>query len=228
MTKKEWRIPINKERMEETTTKEQILKRVRDALISKRENPFKNIDFNSSVFQRLSDEKEVVFASKLIEMSGTFVYCENEKALADKLAVLREQKKWTNYFVVDEKIKLFLQSAEIPYESSPEKFTGLKAGITRCEYLIARFGSVLVSSGLDSGRRLFVFPESHIVIAYASQVVEELDDALKGMIKKYKEDFPSQMTVITGPSRTADIEKTLVMGAHGPRELYVFMVDDSE
>lgn len=214
--------------MEETTTKEQILKLVRDALISKRENPFQDIDFNSTVFQKLSDEKEVVFARKLIEMSGTFVYCENEKALADKLAILREQKEWASYFVVDDKIKALLQSAEIPCESSPEKFTELKVGITRCEYLIARFGSVLVSSGLDSGRRLFVFPASHIVIAYASQVVEELDDALKGMRKKYSENFPSQMTVITGPSRTADIEKTLVMGAHGPRELYVFMIDDTE
>jgi len=44
--------------------------------------------------------------------------------------------------------------------------------------------------------------------------------------EKYGGNFPSQMTVITGPSRTADIEKTLVMGAHGPKELYVFMIDD--
>jgi len=214
--------------MDETTTKEKILKRVRDALISKKENPFKDVDFNAPVFHVLKEEKEVAFARRLMDMGGTFVYCENEKALGENLKMLLDQKAWKDYFVGDKKLELLLQSLDIPFQNNPDEFNNMIAGITRCEYLIARFGSVLVSSGLDSGRRMFVFPESHIVIAYTSQVVEELKDALEGMRKRYQERFPSQMTVITGPSRTADIEKTLVMGAHGPRELYVFVVDDEE
>ncbi|HDO06232.1 MAG TPA: hypothetical protein ENG85_00970, partial [Bacteroidetes bacterium] len=155
-------------------------------------------------------------------------YCENEHALGENLKALLKQKKWTDYFVVDKKVEMLLQSLGVPYQNDPEEFNNMIAGITRCEYLISRFGSVLVSSGLDSGRRMFVFPESHIIIAYSSQVVEELQDALAGMRRRYRDRFPSQMTVITGPSRTADIEKTLVMGAHGPRELYVFVVDDED
>ncbi len=214
--------------MDDTTTKEQILKRVRDALISKKENPFKNIDFSSSVYVQTKEDKEIAFARKLMDMDGTFVYCENEKALGESLKALLEQKKWSDYFVVDKKVEILLESLEIPFQNNPAAFNNMTAGITRCEYLIARFGSVLVSSGLDSGRRMFVFPESHIVIAYTSQVVVELQEALVGMRKRYRERFPSQMTVITGPSRTADIEKTLVMGAHGPRELYVFVIDDED
>ena len=84
----------------------------------------------------------------------------------------------------------------------------------------------MVSSGLLSGRRMFSFPEIHIVIAAASQVVTEIKDALRGIQKRYASDLPSQISIISGPSRTADIEKTLVMGAHGPKELYVFFVDD--
>ncbi|GMT46185.1 MAG: hypothetical protein IEMM0006_2017 [bacterium] len=214
--------------MDETTTKEKILKRVRDALINKKENPFKDIDFSTSVFTHIEEEKEIAFARKLMDMGGTFVYCENEKALGENLKTLLGQKKWTDYFVVDKKVEMLLQSLDIPYQNGPEEFNNMAAGITRCEYLISRFGSALVSSGLDSGRRMFVFPESHVIIAYSSQVVEELQDALAGMRRRYRDRFPSQMTVITGPSRTADIEKTLVMGAHGPRELYVFVVDDED
>ena len=48
------------------------------------------------------------------------------------------------------------------------------------------------------------------------------------MKKKYPDNYPSMISLITGPSRTADIEKTLVMGAHGPKELYVFLIEDNE
>ena len=71
-----------------------------------------------------------------------------------------------------------------------------------------------------------VFPETHLIYARASQLVPELKDALKGIKERYGKELPSMISMITGPSRTADIEKTLVMGAHGPRQLYVFMVDD--
>ncbi len=214
--------------MDETTTKEKILKRIRDALISKKENPFKNVDFSSSVLVETEEEKEIVFAQKLMAMGGVFVYCENEKALGENLKSLLNQKAWKDYFVVDKKLEILLKTLDIPFQNEPAAFNNMVAGITRCEYLISRFGSVLVSSGLDSGRRMFVFPESHIVVAYTSQVVMELKEALAGMRRRYNEKFPSQMTVITGPSRTADIEKTLIMGAHGPRELYVFVVDDED
>jgi len=103
----------------------------------------------------------------------------------------------------------------------------IKVGITFCEYLISRFGSIVISSKLKSGRRMPAFSETHIVIAFTSQIVLSIKDALNEIIKKYGKQMPSMISVITGPSRTADIEKTLVMGAHGPRELYVFLINDS-
>jgi len=76
-----------------------------------------------------------------------------------------------------------------------------------------------------SGRRLNVFPETHIVIANTTQLVYDIKDALGNLAKKYDAGFPSAITLISGASRTADIEKTLVMGAHGPKELYVLIVE---
>jgi len=212
--------------MEESTTKEKILKKVRNALISKHENPFKDIDFSKPVYKDLKELPEIEFAIQLNEAGGTFIYCENEKAIAENLKVLKKQKGWDHLYAVDEQVVKFLVSEGIIVDDDPENFTNQKVGITRCEYLISRFGSVMVSSATLSGRRMYAYPEVHIVFAASSQVVPELKDALLGMKQNYKSNFPSQITLITGPSRTADIEKTLVMGAHGPRELYVFMVEN--
>lgn len=212
--------------MEESTTKEKILKKVRAALISNTDNPFKDVDFNSPVYHELTESPDIEFAMKLKDAGGIFIYCENEKAISDNLRVLMQQKGWDDVFTLDERVHGLLSQEQITVRNNIEEFSSQKVGVTRCEFLIARFGSIMVSSGLLSGRKMFGFPEVHIVIAAASQVVPEIKDALRGMKKRYSADLPSQITVITGPSRTADIEKTLVMGAHGPRELYVFFVDD--
>jgi L-lactate dehydrogenase complex protein LldG len=83
----------------------------------------------------------------------------------------------------------------------------------------------MVSNGNAAGRRLSIYPHVHIVIAYTSQLVLDLKDGFKMLKEKYPENLPSMISNVTGPSRTADIEKTLVLGAHGPKELYVFLLE---
>ncbi|HEY9113918.1 MAG TPA: LUD domain-containing protein [Bacteroidales bacterium] len=212
--------------MEDSTTKEKILKEVRNALISKLENPFKDVDFSKSILQEMKELPEVEFALNLNNVGGIFVYCENEKMFTEHLQTLIKHKKWKSVYTQDDKLFNLLTQTNISVDTDPANFNNQVAGVTRCEFLVARFGSVVVSSALSSGRRMFVYPEVHIVYSTSSQVVKELKDALTGLKNKYSDGFPSQITMITGPSRTADIEKTLVMGAHGPKELYVFMVDD--
>jgi L-lactate dehydrogenase complex protein LldG len=65
----------------------------------------------------------------------------------------------------------------------------------------------------------------HIVIAYTSQLVEDIKDGLRLVQERYGDRLPSMISMISGPSRTADIEKTLVLGAHGPKELVLFLVE---
>jgi L-lactate dehydrogenase complex protein LldG len=73
-----------------------------------------------------------------------------------------------------------------------------------------------------------VVPTTHIVLAYTSQLVADMNDAMMAIRAKYGEKLPSYIASITGPSRTADIEKTLVTPAHGPRDIFVFLVDDKK
>jgi L-lactate dehydrogenase complex protein LldG len=91
--------------------------------------------------------------------------------------------------------------------------------------LVARTGSVLLSSAQQQGRTASVYAPIHICIAYSNQLVFDIKDALQLVKEKYGAQIPSVLSFATGPSRTADIEKTLVVGVHGPREVYVFLVD---
>ncbi|MCX6277103.1 MAG: LUD domain-containing protein [Bacteroidetes bacterium] len=213
--------------MEESTAREKILKRVRDALIEKTETPYPILDQDSSVYQDIADPLDVTFAEELVRIAGKFVYCESDDEFISSLKNFILEKNWGVLYCQDSKIHAILKSGGIPFESRTDAFKEAHIGITRCEYLIARLGSVMVSTRTSPGRRIICFPEIHLILAYSSQLVPDLKQALAGIKKKYRDNYPSMVSIISGPSRTADIEKTLVMGAHGPKELYVFLIDDS-
>lgn len=212
--------------MEESTSKEKVLKKIRDALIEKTDAPYPIIDMDGDIYPPLTEPLDVTFAEELVKVSGKFGYCESEDEFLAFLQAYILEKDWPVIYCYDEQLQDLLKQGGIPFESDPDKFTEMKLGITRCEYLIARLGTIMVSSNVSPGRRMNVFPEIHIVVAYSSQLVPDLKDALKLIRKKYEDGFPSLISFITGPSRTADIEKTLVVGAHGPKELYVFLIED--
>ncbi len=97
-------------------------------------------------------------------------------------------------------------------------------GVSACEALVAQTGSVLVTTRSSGGRALSVLPPHHIVVATREQLVPDLSAAFELMRKKYDGNYPSTISFITGPSRTGDIERILVLGAHGPRQLTVLLV----
>jgi L-lactate dehydrogenase complex protein LldG len=98
-------------------------------------------------------------------------------------------------------------------------------GLTACEVLVAQTGGILVSVESSGGRALSVLPPHHVVIARTSQMVPDLTASFQHVKNKYGNNFPSFMSFITGPSRTGDIERILVLGAHGPKRLSVLLVD---
>ena len=100
-----------------------------------------------------------------------------------------------------------------------------EAGVTGCEVLVAQTGGIMVSVESAGGRALSVLPPHHIVIARTSQMVPDLTAAFEHVKQKYGTKFPSFISFITGPSRTGDIERILVLGAHGPKRLTVILLD---
>lgn len=100
------------------------------------------------------------------------------------------------------------------------------AAITGCDFLVAQTGSLLVSGPSAGGRALSVLPPHHVVVAKTSQVVPDLTTALQQARLRYAAQWPSFLSFITGPSRTGDIERILVLGAHGPKRLTVFLISE--
>ncbi len=94
-------------------------------------------------------------------------------------------------------------------------------GITQCDALVAQTGSVLVTNRSAGGRALSVLPPHHVVLARREQLLRDLPEAFQLLQRKYGGNYPSMISFITGPSRTADIERILVLGAHGPKKLTV-------
>lgn len=211
--------------MEESTTREKVYKNIRNALIEKTDAPFSDIDPDAAVFKGGAESDDLTFAQEFTRIGGKFAYCENEDDMAEKLKYVIQEHKIDKVFCFEETLKPLLEQHEITFEDHAGKPLEPSIGITACEFLLARTGSIMVSSRLLSGRRLNVFPEVHVVVASTNQVVKDIKDALNQMKEIYDKGLPSAITVISGPSRTADIEKTLVMGAHGPKELYVLLVE---
>ena len=210
---------------ETTTSKEKMLKKIRKALLEKRDNPYPNLE-DTPLYEENSEYLEVVFAEQLTAVSGHFLYCEDEIQFIENLLQLAEDKNLRKIYCWEPGLQKLLSTYEYPFYSTDTDFLQAEVGITLCESLIARNGSIMVSNGNAAGRRLSIYPHIHIVLAYTSQLVLDLKDGFKLLKDKYGADLPSMITNITGPSRTADIEKTLVTGVHGPKEVYLFLVDD--
>jgi L-lactate dehydrogenase complex protein LldG len=99
-------------------------------------------------------------------------------------------------------------------------------GIAGVDYLIAETGSVALLARQDDPRSLSLLPPVHIAVAERAQVVPDLFDLFDALTPGQRESgLPSCLSLITGPSKTGDIELRLVTGVHGPGEIHVVLLD---
>lgn len=203
--------------MSVSPAKENILKKIRQALSNPVPLPFPNSEGTNSVFHPAQDDLEVVFAQEFTHLQGKFAFCTDEADMQQQLQQLISQKQWTKIFCNDDRWN--------PVFSNTISLATCDASITGCEYLVARTGSIVLSAAQQGGRTVSVYAPIHICIAYTSQLLYDVKDALQALKEKYNGNIPSFISFATGPSRTADIEKTLVTGVHGPKEVYCFLVD---
>ena len=185
-------------------------------------------DFTTPVHPPLNNSDPVVaFAESFQRVGGEFYYCESLAHLAGQIAGFQQRQQVGAPYVWEPELQALLQAAGVTYRADETDFIAhADLSLTSCEALVARTGSVLVSAATASGRRLSIYPDQHLVLARPSQVVAEIGEALRVVQARYGAQMPSMVSLTSGPSRTADIEKTLVLGAHGPRRIALFLLED--
>jgi L-lactate dehydrogenase complex protein LldG len=203
------------------TARENILNRIKKALLQPVPLPFPDRNDNETLYVQKEHDLNILFEQEFIGIQGNFVSCNNDADLKLKLKGLIDQKGWSNIYFT--KNKFDNQLIELGLSSSND-LANCHVSITDCESLVARTGTMVLSAAQASGRTTSVYAPIHICIAHASQIVYDVKDALEQLNTKHGQGFPSFVTFATGPSRTADIEKTLVTGVHGPKEVYCFLV----
>jgi len=156
------------------------------------------------------------FTSELTALSGHVYQTKNvTKDIIEFLKTHDINKIHLEPKTMDENL---LREANIEFTYCPDPQTPV--GVTNALCGLADTGSVLIADGEGSPLHASLLPEIHIAVLKSSDILSSLSDAMP-LLKN-----SSAAVFITGPSRTADIEMTLTIGVHGPKEIHVF-VDDS-
>jgi L-lactate dehydrogenase complex protein LldG len=176
------------------------------------------------------EEQFALFAKNATDLKATFKLLKDTGELDAQLRSLRDVEGWKRVAAH----RAPLPESAVRVLGLPAMFTDsgydkhelerCDAGISECDALVAQTGTVLVTSRSAGGRALSCLPPHHVVIARREHLVPDLPAAFAVVKQKYGGKFPSMISFITGPSRTGDIERILVLGAHGPKKLTIFCV----
>jgi L-lactate dehydrogenase complex protein LldG len=230
----------------EMTDREKILACVREALKTPAPLPgahgethlpasVKNISTARQWLPRVGEsfeEQIALFVANAVELKADFQLLASRDELKTALAKISAAENWKRVAShrgeltdsVSGALNLPICFTDKNYDI--HELETCDVGISECDALIAQTGSVLVTNRSAGGRALSVLPPHHIVLAQHEQLLADLPAAFELIKQKYTDNYPSMISFITGPSRTGDIERILVLGAHGPKKLTIFCLPD--
>ena len=175
------------------------------------------------------DALVALFEKNSADLKTEVRHCADAAAVASELAALAREHGWKSVASHDFEMgaaavrALGLPVVPTDREYSTAALEQCDAGISGCDCLVAQTGGIMVTAASAGGRVLSVLPPHHVVIASRSQLVGDLSDAFQ-LLRKSHGEVPAFVSFITGPSRTGDIERILVLAAHGPKKLTVLLV----
>jgi len=178
----------------------------------------------SSVEQRIA-----LFTAALEELAGRVIRCSSRETACETVRSLLDSKRaiasCASYLKECRITDLENVDSEFPDAAAyRQACSEANFGITSADYALADTGTLVMISGAEESRLVSLLPPAHIAVVPVSRLLEDLDELMLRI--PTPSDRTSSMVLITGPSRTADIEQILVRGVHGPGEITVILVDD--
>lgn len=205
-------------------SREEILQKINKALKLKTTLP-EFIPETEFLSQPAASQMELVstFKSRLEELQGTCVVCESRQEAINWLQEAIRQNNWDDAICMSDELYTELKMFEFK-QNLPELEEDRQVCLSDCEGLIAETGSIILSSAKSSGRVMPVYASVHIVLAGTNLLFKNLKDAISYLTTRYNSHYPSMLSIVSGPSRTGDIEKKLVLGVHGPKTVIVLLI----
>lgn len=186
------------------------------------------------------------FKKELAAVGGAFHNASSAGAACDLIIQVASAHKtrlaigWNVALIEEIGLVTRLEKADIRFFTGSEggdagDFAELAAsadvGVTTVDYALADTGTLVLRTGPGRARSVSLLPPVHIALVKHDQIIPGLDELFPLLADQYSQSNgtpDSALTFITGPSRTADIELTLVVGVHGPQELHVILLDEDD
>lgn len=177
-------------------------------------------------------DRIALFAKNSEALKTEFIKVETSDEMLDALQTVARREGWKRIASHHSPLNDAMAPSIVPDTGSllwvdesydVDALEACEVGISGCDLLVAQTGSIVVSAASAGGRAISILPPHHVVLATASQLVADMPDAFARLAETYPQGYPSFLSFITGPSRTGDIERILVLGAHGPKKLTVIL-----
>lgn len=214
------------------SSRDEILGRIRAGLAGRASVPLPPIHEVWPRRQPAIGEMADRFARELSEVHGEVIRCGTMDDARRKLAEMIEQGQWRQVGTMDR--PLCRELAQGPSQGAiawpqpdwtPPNMAELSAGLLEADFLLADTGSAMIACVTAQERVLCYLPPACVIVATTDRLVEHLPQAWESIGRRAADPaLRGEFVFITGPSRTADIEKILILGVHGPKRLVVLLV----
>ena len=214
--------------LSERTNKEQILAKVREAVMTKDENLFKDVNMQVDTWTPFKEEDgaDFTFVERFKENGGIFVYFESKENFLDAMKQYVVENQWEPLCSTSKKMHEIFKDSDIALSRDYTTKRKKTVSITDCECLIAHTGSVVVTDKCAGSRAAYSNADVLLVFASPSQIVASMKNAIHLVKEKYGSDRPSETVIISGASKSTEIDNQLVIGAQGIKQIALFLVEE--
>ncbi len=208
------------------STKERVLRKVDEALVSPMENPYPELDLDDDILQQNHEHNDIGFAENFVRLGGEFRYCTSAEEMLESLRILAEKKEWSGkIFCADSDISQLLNKAGIKSEPTEKDAIVKPIAFFPVYALVADTGSVVYPIR-GYARYAAANAQTIVFVATVDQLVSEMKEAYR-IIKKNAEILTSVVSVFSGFSKAIDMNGEEFQG-FGAKEVYLFLVENCD